>query len=244
MAQRFWTNQVVRGARHRRHGGIPGDERSGNDRAKRKTEAENAWRVMLGAVLKLKKPPCQRERRELRTLLRRRFLQFGLRRRSRLAREFACVYRERFPSLDSLSSLPKPRLQGLCSSFLLRLRQLIYELNCKPDDNNSKIIFKHISLYCAVVYYAASGQIYTVNAVRESVTSKTTGDARPLCYCFGFTEGFARREIAQTGESSVSKQVSRFIKEKLCGCEIRNPSGVSCLGEINRTLKRLATQID
>ncbi|MGI8494706.1 MAG: hypothetical protein ACR2L1_05250 [Pyrinomonadaceae bacterium] len=60
MAQRFWTNQVVRGARHRRHGGIPGDERSGNDRAKRKTEAENAWRVMLGAVLKLKKPTTLR----------------------------------------------------------------------------------------------------------------------------------------------------------------------------------------
>jgi hypothetical protein len=97
---------------------------------------------------------------------------------------------------------------------------------------------------CAVVYYAASGQIYTVDDVRESVTSKTTGDARPLCYCFGFTEGFARQEIAQTGESSVFKQVSQFIKEKLCVCEIRNPSGVCCLGEINKTLKRLASQID
>ncbi len=98
------------------------------------------------------------------------------------------------------------------------------------------------SAKCSVVYYAASGQIFTVDEVRELVTSKTTGDARPLCYCFGFTEGFARREIAQTGESSVSKQVSQFIKEKLCRCEIRNPSGVCCLGEINKTLKRLAAQ--
>ncbi len=100
------------------------------------------------------------------------------------------------------------------------------------------------SAKCAVVYYAASSQVFTVDDVREFVTSKTSGDARPLCYCFGFTEGFARREIAQTGESSVSKQVSRFIKEKLCSCEIRNPSGVCCLGEINKTLKRLATEID
>ncbi len=92
---------------------------------------------------------------------------------------------------------------------------------------------------CAVVYYAASGQIFTVDDVRESVTSKTTGDARPLCYCFGFTEGFARREIAQTGESTVSKQVSRFIKEKLCSCEIRNPSGVCCFGEVNKAIRRL-----
>jgi len=97
---------------------------------------------------------------------------------------------------------------------------------------------------CPVVYYTASGQTFTVDEVRELVTSKTNGDERPLCYCFGFTEGFARREIAQTGESSVFKQVSRFIKEKLCVCEIRNPSGVCCLGEINKTLKRLASQID
>ncbi len=97
---------------------------------------------------------------------------------------------------------------------------------------------------CAVVYYAASGQTFRIDDLRESVTSKTTGDARPLCYCFGFTEGFARQEIARTGESSVSRQVSRFIKEKLCSCEIRNPSGVCCLGEINKTLKRLASQID
>jgi len=97
---------------------------------------------------------------------------------------------------------------------------------------------------CAVVYYAASGQTFMIDDTRELVTSKTTGDARPLCYCFGFTEGFARLEIAQIGESSVSKQVSRFIKEKLCSCEIRNPSGVCCLGEINKTLKRLAARID
>ena len=97
---------------------------------------------------------------------------------------------------------------------------------------------------CAVVYYAASGQVFTVDDVRELVTSKTSGNSRPLCYCFGFTEGFARREIAQTSKSSVSKQVSQFIKEKLCSCEIRNPSGVCCLGEINKTLKRLASQID
>ncbi len=83
-----------------------------------------------------------------------------------------------------------------------------------------------------------------IDDARELVTSKTTGDARPLCYCFGFTEGFARQEIARTGESSVSKQVSRFIKEKLCSCEIRNPSGVCCLGEINKILKRLAAEIN
>ncbi len=92
---------------------------------------------------------------------------------------------------------------------------------------------------CAIVYYAASGQTFTVEDVRELITSKTEGDARPLCYCFGFTEGFARQQIAQAGESSVSGQISRFIKKKLCSCKIRNPSGVCCLGEVNKAVGRL-----
>lgn len=95
---------------------------------------------------------------------------------------------------------------------------------------------------CPVVYYSASGGAFTVEDARELVTVKSSGDERPLCYCFGFTEGFARREIEQTGASSVPQQVSRFIKEKLCACEIRNPSGACCLGEINRTVKRLSAQ--
>jgi hypothetical protein len=95
---------------------------------------------------------------------------------------------------------------------------------------------------CPIVYYASSGQTFTVGDMRELVTSKTSGDARPLCYCFGFTEGFARQEIARTGETSVARQVSQFIKEKLCVCEIRNPAGACCLGEINKTIKRLLTK--
>jgi len=95
---------------------------------------------------------------------------------------------------------------------------------------------------CPVVYYSPSGKRFAVDDVRELVTSKTEGDARPLCYCFGFTEGLARTEIAIKGESSIPAQVSQFIKERLCACEIRNPSGVCCLGEINRTLKRLSVQ--
>jgi hypothetical protein len=95
---------------------------------------------------------------------------------------------------------------------------------------------------CPTVYYSVSGEVYSVGDVREPVASKSSGDQRPLCYCFGFTEGFARREIAETGKSSIPAQVSRFIKEKLCCCEVRNPSGVCCLGEINKTIKRLKSE--
>ena len=96
------------------------------------------------------------------------------------------------------------------------------------------------ALDCSVVYYATSGERFTVDDVREAVTAKTVGNARPLCYCFGFTEGDIRKEMAQTGETKIPAQISQFIKEKLCACEARNPSGTCCLGQVNQTIKRFS----
>ena len=92
---------------------------------------------------------------------------------------------------------------------------------------------------CAVVYYGTRGAVFTVNDVRELITAKASGEVRPLCYCFGFTEGDIRKEIAQTKGTSIPSQIGQFIKEKMCACEIRNPSGACCLGEVNKTVKQL-----
>ena len=95
---------------------------------------------------------------------------------------------------------------------------------------------------CAVVYFGESGTRFTVDEVRELVSTKATGDARPICYCFGFTEGDAREDIIKTGTSIIPKQISQLIKAGICACEVRNPAGVCCLGEVNRTVKRLLTE--
>ena len=95
---------------------------------------------------------------------------------------------------------------------------------------------------CAVVYFGDGGTRFTVNEVRELVSTKATGDARPICYCFGFTEGDAREEIVSTGTSMIPRQISQLIKAGMCACEVLNPAGVCCLGEVNRTVKRLSTE--
>ena len=92
---------------------------------------------------------------------------------------------------------------------------------------------------CDVVYYSVDGNVFTTDDLRDLVTTKTAEDNRPLCYCFGFTEGNVRQEIVLKGETTIPAQVTQFIKENLCACEIRNPSGSCCLGEINRTVRRV-----
>ena len=93
---------------------------------------------------------------------------------------------------------------------------------------------------CAVVYFSENGSRFTVQDLRELVSAKTTGDRRPICYCFGFTEGDAREEITRDGTSKIPSQISQLIKAGMCACEVRNPAGVCCLGEVNRTVKRLS----
>ncbi|MCA1604955.1 MAG: hypothetical protein LC775_05650 [Acidobacteria bacterium] len=95
---------------------------------------------------------------------------------------------------------------------------------------------------CEVGYYGDGGTRFTVDDLRELVTAKTKGDARPICYCFGFTEGDARKEIELTGRSSIPATISKLIKEGMCACEVRNPAGVCCLGEVNQVVKRVSDE--
>lgn len=95
---------------------------------------------------------------------------------------------------------------------------------------------------CEVVYYGDGGTRFLIHDLRELVSAKVSGDKRPICYCFDFTEGDARKEIDLTGSSTISLTVSRLIKAGMCACEVRNPSGACCLGEVSKTEKRLTVK--
>ena len=93
---------------------------------------------------------------------------------------------------------------------------------------------------CSTVYFEdESGEQFTVNDLRIRVGLKVKNDPIPLCYCFGFDESHIRDEIARTGSTIIPDRVSRLIREGLCACESRNPSGACCLGEVKQTMKRI-----
>src|SRR6266496_1947288 len=93
---------------------------------------------------------------------------------------------------------------------------------------------------CPIVYFEdAAGEQFTVDDLRIRVGLKVTEDPIPLCYCFGFDENHIRDEIERTGNTSIPSKVSGLIREGFCACETRNPSGMCCLGEVNKTANRL-----
>ena len=96
---------------------------------------------------------------------------------------------------------------------------------------------------CRVVYFETHGTcVFTVDDVRITVGVKASTDPIPLCYCFGFDESHLREEIAQTGSTTIPERIASLIREGLCACDVRNPSGNCCLGEVNRTAKRLKNE--
>lgn len=95
---------------------------------------------------------------------------------------------------------------------------------------------------CPVVYYAANGTQLTKEHVRVRVGLKETENPVLVCYCFHVTERLIHEEVQRTGRSSASARIRAEVKARHCRCEVENPSGRCCLGEVIRTEKRAAAE--
>ena len=91
---------------------------------------------------------------------------------------------------------------------------------------------------CPTVYYRADGQqVFGEADLRERVYQKHADDPTSvICYCFGFTVGAIRAEVARAGRSAIRGQIVAGIHNEQCACDIRNPQGRCCLGNVDRLI--------
>ncbi|HXI15748.1 MAG TPA: (2Fe-2S)-binding protein [Chloroflexota bacterium] len=91
---------------------------------------------------------------------------------------------------------------------------------------------------CPVVYFTdQGGSVYHKADLEVRVGQKETAEPIPLCYCFGHTRASVREEIERTGKSPAPTSIAAHIKAGRCGCDVNNPSGACCLGEVNKAVK-------
>jgi hypothetical protein len=69
------------------------------------------------------------------------------------------------------------------------------------------------------------------------VGAKETTDPIPICYCFGFTRQDIWDEIGSTEKSTVAERIMAEVEAGHCACEVKNPSGKCCLGDVTRAAK-------
>ena len=85
-------------------------------------------------------------------------------------------------------------------------------------------------------------------AVRVRIGVKETGHPRPICYCFGFTSEDIEARVGRSGVPAedipgpvdrgngptVAEEIRAKCKRGLDRCEIENPRGACCLGDVQR----------
>jgi CopZ-like zinc binding protein len=91
---------------------------------------------------------------------------------------------------------------------------------------------------CEVVYFPGNPQapLFRRSDLWVRVGVKEKGDPIPVCYCFGFTRQDIVDEIRTTGNSTVAERITAEVRAGNCACEVKNPSGKCCLGDVTRVI--------
>lgn len=92
---------------------------------------------------------------------------------------------------------------------------------------------------CDVVYFLLGRPLFRKDDLSVRVGLKAPDDPTvPLCYCFGWTSQKIRAEIEATGKSTAVEQITAHVKAGNCYCEVTNPQGSCCLGNVAQAVKK------
>jgi hypothetical protein len=89
---------------------------------------------------------------------------------------------------------------------------------------------------CEVVYFREDTR-FTQNDMRVVVGLKAGASPATVCYCFDWTKEKIRAELEVSGESTASADITQKMETVGCSCELLNPSGGCCLGDIAKAVK-------
>lgn len=87
------------------------------------------------------------------------------------------------------------------------------------------------SATCEVVYFADTA-VYRTSDLKVRVYPKDASPDAPLCFCFDHT----RAKVLQAAQVDLGEALQASIRQHIragrCGCEVNNPQGRCCLGNI------------
>ena len=122
-------------------------------------------------------------------------------------------------------------LKAMLAVPLTELRAVEYRFCRTPD--------------CPTVYYSVDGeQQFAAEALREPVHQKhPTADNVFVCYCFRHSPATIRAELLATDHSGAVERITAGIEAGQCACEIRNPQGSCCLGNVRAVVQSLEADL-
>lgn len=93
---------------------------------------------------------------------------------------------------------------------------------------------------CNVVYFSnENAPSFTIEDVKVKVFTKDKDDDVNVCYCFDWTRLRIKEQIRTAGKSTAAVEIAREVKAGRCECDIKNPKGECCLGDVNQVVKEV-----
>ncbi len=121
-------------------------------------------------------------------------------------------------------------LKAMLAVPLTELRTVEYRFCRTPD--------------CPTVYFSVDAkQQFGEDALREQVHEKhPEADDVFVCYCFRHSPATIRAELLATSVTTVVDSVTAGVRAEQCACEIRNPQGSCCLGNVRAIVGRIEAE--
>lgn len=96
---------------------------------------------------------------------------------------------------------------------------------------------------CDVVYFGEDATVIT--AVQMTVAPGFKSKAREalVCYCFQHRRGDIEAELLAEGRTSIPDRIAAEVEAGNCACEVRNPSGKCCLGEVAAAIREIGAAL-
>ena len=95
---------------------------------------------------------------------------------------------------------------------------------------------------CEVVYYGSPGAMFTIGDLNVQPGFKDESDGL-VCYCFLHRKDDIARQLQDTGRTDIFESIKGEVQAGRCACEVRNPSGKCCLGEVREAIKSLQREM-
>lgn len=146
----------------------------------------------------------------------------------------------------SVTSKSSDRVSSLCPHCgrlgkrvdSITLRSLLTPEALKRFERKAQYLFCDTE-NCPVVYFNGEDRFNRWEILVPVFQKEPQNPQVPVCYCFHFTPAKIAEEIHLTGQSTAISEISRYVQEGKCACELRNPQGRCCLGNVSLVVKKI-----
>lgn len=91
---------------------------------------------------------------------------------------------------------------------------------------------------CSVVYFNShSESVIRKDDIRAKVWQKEDDPSVPACYCFNNSVNSIAKEFEQNDTTNVLARIKAEVRAGNCRCEVTNPQGSCCLGNVTKAIK-------